>query len=162
MEVDLQRWFVLIIGFYVKPYFPVKEVCLDWQKLILQIQIQLHWWSYRFYSLTWCTKFRNGRIFSLSMLPLSPLFRIEEIILRFYWMGLEIPFYCGFRWLYAFLSGLVLYCTGTLWRELIPNVWNTIFVSITYIVVVKDNHCSQCIDTCCLEEDNSVNGRKLI
>ena len=57
--------------------------------------------------------------------------------------------YCGFRWLYALLSGLVLYCTGTLWRELIPNVWNTIFVSITYIVVVKDNHCSQCIDTCC-------------
>ena len=25
MEVDLQRWFVLIIGFYVKPYFPVKD-----------------------------------------------------------------------------------------------------------------------------------------
>ena len=24
----------------MKPYFPVKEVCLDWQKLILQIQIQ--------------------------------------------------------------------------------------------------------------------------
>ena len=22
----------------MKPYFPVKEVCLDWQKLILQIQ----------------------------------------------------------------------------------------------------------------------------
>ena len=40
MEVDLQRRFVLIIGFYVKPYFPVKEVCLDWQKWILQIQIQ--------------------------------------------------------------------------------------------------------------------------
>ena len=38
MEVDLQCRFVLIIGFYVKPYFPVKEVCLDWQKLILQIQ----------------------------------------------------------------------------------------------------------------------------
>ena len=39
MEVDLQRWFFLNSGFYVKPYFPVKEVCLDWQKLILQIQI---------------------------------------------------------------------------------------------------------------------------
>jgi hypothetical protein len=37
--MDLQRWFVLIIRFYVKPYFPVKEVCLDWQKLILQIQM---------------------------------------------------------------------------------------------------------------------------
>ena len=23
----------------MKPYFPFKEVCLDWQKLILQIQI---------------------------------------------------------------------------------------------------------------------------
>ena len=42
-----------------------------------------------------------------------------------------------------------LYCTSTLWRELIPNVRNTIFVSITYIVVVKDNHCSQYIDPSC-------------
>jgi hypothetical protein len=35
-----------------------------------------------------------------------------------------VPFqiYCGFRWLYALLSGLVLYCTATLWRQLIPNV----------------------------------------
>jgi hypothetical protein len=39
--MDLQHWFVLVIGFYVKLYFAVKEVCLDWQKLILQIQITL-------------------------------------------------------------------------------------------------------------------------
>jgi hypothetical protein len=25
IEVDLQRWFFLTSGFYVKPYFPVKD-----------------------------------------------------------------------------------------------------------------------------------------
>ena len=49
-----------------------------------------------------------------------------------------------------------------LWRELIPNVWNTIFVSITYIVVVIKQSLQSMYRHLLLEEDNSVNGRKLI
>ena len=79
MDVDLQHWFVLIIGFYVKPYFPVKEMCLDWQKLILQIQIQIGWFIVSIQSdLFWHRCLERQAFGTPRMYTLSPSKSIKE------------------------------------------------------------------------------------
>jgi hypothetical protein len=65
-------------------FLPFDTTWRIFRYILHELKIKMLVLSYRFYSHTWCTKFRNGRIFSLSMLPLSPVFRIEEMILRFY------------------------------------------------------------------------------
>ena len=51
----------------MKPYFPVKEGCLDWQKLILQIQIQIQNAKILSISAIMCRKQKLSRVFGRAL-----------------------------------------------------------------------------------------------